>query len=168
MDSINKKQIYLKQIEQEHDLEIAKCYENFKSEISPLFDSDIQFYVHRIISDRDLLKHVELDPYQIKLSPFTFNSHGSINFTELKNTIKLNQDDIAASLKSIQATMSLGDARVTVLWKSHNPVLEISFNDLLSVANDILNTSWEIYIFDMFSNWVIELHHDGYISYGEL
>jgi hypothetical protein len=168
MDSIHKKLNYLKQFEKKRDLEIVECYESFKSELSPLFNSDIQFHVHRIVSSNDLLKAVVPDAFELKLNKFPFDRYGFIDITKLKNSIRFDLKDISEDLISIKSTAPIGESRVTVLWKSFNPVIELSFNDLISIANEILDVDWEIYLFDMFSNWIIELHHDGYISYGEI
>lgn len=166
MDSVSKKQLYINQHEKKCAEATQRSYDHFIANIEPLQKTDIQYYIYRIVSDHDYFKLREYDPYYAKLMQFPFE-HDWLDMSRLNNSLKIIQKDVAAGLQEIRAHANIGHSRVTVFWKGYNPILEICFDDLITVANDILFTSDDIYLFDMFSNWIIELHHDNYLTYGE-
>jgi hypothetical protein len=55
--------------------------------------------------------------------------------------------------------------RAYLAWKGQDCCIDVILADILPVLVDVfLGYHWDAYLFDPFGGWVIESHHDGFLS----
>jgi hypothetical protein len=55
--------------------------------------------------------------------------------------------------------------RAYLAWKDQDCCIDVRLADVLPVLSDVfLDYHWDAYLFDPFGTWVVESHHDGYLS----
>jgi hypothetical protein len=67
--------------------------------------------------------------------------------------------------RSVFTDQFVSGRRAYLAWKDQDCCIDVLLSDVLSVLSDVfLDYHWDAYLFDPFGAWIVESHHDGYLS----
>jgi hypothetical protein len=71
----------------------------------------------------------------------------------------------ASEWRSVFSDQFVSGKRAYMAWKDQDCCVDALLADLLPVLSELfLGYHWDAYLFDPFGRWIIESHHDGYLT----
>jgi hypothetical protein len=90
------------------------------------------------------------------LAAFPFDAHGHLTG---------DRQVPVAEWRSLFSEQFVSGKRAYLAWKDQECCIEVLLADVLPVLGEVfIDYYWDAYLFDPFGGWVIELHHDGFLS----
>ena len=90
------------------------------------------------------------------LALFPFDAHGHL----------MGDRQVAASeWRSVFSEQFVSGRRAYVAWKGQDCCIDVVLADIIPVLSDVfLGYHWDSYLFDPFGEWIVESHHDHFLS----
>jgi hypothetical protein len=90
------------------------------------------------------------------LAAFPFDAHGHLMG---------DRQVPEAEWRCIFSQQFVSGRRAYLAWKGQDCCIDVLLADVLPVLGDVfIDYHWDAYLFDPFGGWVIEHHHDGFLS----
>lgn len=71
----------------------------------------------------------------------------------------------ASEWRSVFSEQFVTGRRAYMAWKGQDCCIDVFLADILPVLSGVfLGYHWDAYLFDPFGGWIIESHHDGFLS----
>lgn len=151
MDAQRRRELTLKREEAKQSSQERARVDSFRTLIEPLDRMGIDYIV--IPPGPELLGGVSA---LAALASFPFNSSG-----HLDSQVTIPKSE----WQSIISDTFANNKRTYIAWKDSEYCVECMLSDILPAIEDLfIEYHWDAYLFDPFTNWVIESHHDGYLT----
>jgi hypothetical protein len=71
----------------------------------------------------------------------------------------------ASEWRSVFSEQFVSGRRAYLAWKGQDCCIDVVLADIIPVLSDVfLGYYWDAYLFDPFGEWIVESHHDGFLS----
>jgi hypothetical protein len=90
------------------------------------------------------------------LAAFPFDAHGHLMG---------DRQVPAVEWRSLFSEKFVSGKRAYVAWKDQECCIDVLLADFLPVLDEVfIDYHWDAYLFDPFGEWIVERHHDGFLS----